>query len=367
MLLIDLQAETNRQLTICNACRYCEGYCAVFPALEIRRDLERGDLVYLANLCHDCRACYYACMYAPPHAFGVNLPKVLSAVREETYSQYSWPRFAAKIFARGSVWTLLISALAGLLIAVGIALYVPHHRLFGVVLGPGSFYEFVPYLVLVSIFSGLGVFVLIAIIAGGVCFWRDTRGRLRDLVNRHALRQATLDTLNLRYLRGGGDGCFYPSAEPLSGRRRAHTLVFYGFLLDLAATASAALMQDVWGVLPPYSLFSVPVVLGITGGVMLVLGTTALVWLKQKSDTNPSSAGMRLKDYGFLTALDLVAITGFLILGLRGTSLLGIALAVHLGSIVVLLLTMPYGKFVHFGYRYLALVQNALETSRPVQ
>ena len=30
-------AEADRQLTICNACRYCEGYCAVFPALERQR------------------------------------------------------------------------------------------------------------------------------------------------------------------------------------------------------------------------------------------------------------------------------------------------------------------------------------------
>jgi citrate/tricarballylate utilization protein len=71
---------------------------------------------------------------------------------------------------------------------------------------------------------------------------------------------------------------------------------------------------------------------------------------------------MRLKDYALLTSLDLVAITGFLILGLRTTSLLGVTLAVHLASVGVLFLTMPYGKFVHFGYRYLALVQNALES-----
>ena len=26
------EAEVARQLQICNACRYCEGFCAVFPA-----------------------------------------------------------------------------------------------------------------------------------------------------------------------------------------------------------------------------------------------------------------------------------------------------------------------------------------------
>ena len=34
---IDPVAEGERLMTICNACRYCEGYCAVWPAMELRR------------------------------------------------------------------------------------------------------------------------------------------------------------------------------------------------------------------------------------------------------------------------------------------------------------------------------------------
>ena len=26
--------EARRSMEICNACRYCEGYCPVFPAME---------------------------------------------------------------------------------------------------------------------------------------------------------------------------------------------------------------------------------------------------------------------------------------------------------------------------------------------
>src|SRR5216683_5026093 len=81
--LAELIEEADRQLTICNACRYCEGYCAVFPALERRTLLSEGDITHLADLCHDCRACFTACMYAPPHEFGVNPPAVLSAVRRQ--------------------------------------------------------------------------------------------------------------------------------------------------------------------------------------------------------------------------------------------------------------------------------------------
>ena len=77
----DLLKDGERQMMICNACRYCEGYCAVFPAMEQRRIFTKADLLYLANLCFDCRDCYYACQYAPPHEFGVNM--VRYAIEQE--------------------------------------------------------------------------------------------------------------------------------------------------------------------------------------------------------------------------------------------------------------------------------------------
>ena len=88
--------EAARQLTVCNACRYCEGYCAVFPAAELRTAFTAGDVGYLANLCHDCEACYQACMFTEPHEFAINLPRALSEVRAETYARYAWPRLLAR-------------------------------------------------------------------------------------------------------------------------------------------------------------------------------------------------------------------------------------------------------------------------------
>ena len=73
--------EADRLLTVCNSCRYCEGLCAVFPAMEMRRAFSDGDLNYLANLCHGCGACYDDCQFSPPHEFDVNVPKILAQVR----------------------------------------------------------------------------------------------------------------------------------------------------------------------------------------------------------------------------------------------------------------------------------------------
>ena len=84
-------AEADRLMTVCNSCRYCEGLCAVFPAMEMRRSFADGDLDYLANLCHGCGACYVDCQFAPPHAFDVNVPKVLAEVRGDSYQAYAWP------------------------------------------------------------------------------------------------------------------------------------------------------------------------------------------------------------------------------------------------------------------------------------
>ncbi|MCG7522824.1 4Fe-4S ferredoxin, partial [Ruegeria sp. Ofav3-42] len=63
----DLIQEARRQAEICNACRYCEGYCSVFPSLHAERAFSDGDITQLANLCHNCRGCYYACQYTAPH------------------------------------------------------------------------------------------------------------------------------------------------------------------------------------------------------------------------------------------------------------------------------------------------------------
>jgi citrate/tricarballylate utilization protein len=44
---------------------------------------------------------------------------------------------------------------------------------------------------------------------------------------------------------------------------------------------------------------------------------------------------------------------------------MGILLAIHLGVVLGLFLTLPYGKFVHSLYRFAALIRYAGERSRP--
>ena len=107
----DAVINARREMEICNACRYCEGFCAVFPAVELRREFSAGDLSYLANLCHNCRGCYYACQYSPPHEWGINVPRTLAEVRAESYAEYAWPKPLAPMFNRNGTVVSLIAAL----------------------------------------------------------------------------------------------------------------------------------------------------------------------------------------------------------------------------------------------------------------
>ncbi len=88
MQAVDALKEADRLMTVCNSCRYCEGLCAVFPAMEMRRAFTTGDLNYLANLCHACGACYVDCQFAPPHEFNVNVPKTLATLRADSWERW---------------------------------------------------------------------------------------------------------------------------------------------------------------------------------------------------------------------------------------------------------------------------------------
>jgi len=358
----ELFAEAQRQLNICNSCRYCEGYCAVFPALERRSVLDAGDLTHLANLCHDCRACLAACMYAAPHEFALNPPEVLSDVRLATYQGYRYPRLGPAwlrhpkpAWLRG--WSALATAAA--LVVTALLVLIALTEGISAVFSHGGPYRLIPYpglLVTVLLPSAWSAAVMLRALAR---YWHDTHGPLRDLADWSALSKALLYAARLRYLRGGGADCYYSGENPSPVRRRLHAAVFYGFTACFAATLAAGFMQDILGDAPPYPLLSAPVILGTAGGLGMIIGCAGLAVLKARSDPAP-----RIGDFSLLVGLGALAITGMLTLLLRATPAYGLVLVAHLATIVVCLGVAPYTTFVHGGYRFLAIVADNLELAR---
>ncbi len=363
------EQEVARVLQICNACRYCEGFCAVFPAMTKRLAFDKADTHYLANLCHNCGACLHACQYAPPHEFAVNVPQAMAKVRVQTYHDYAWPPTMGRLYQRAGL-TVAMSLAGGLalflILAVAMGGGLVHEPL------AGNFYAIFPHNFLAALFGVVFLFVIFALGMGVRRFWREV-SPVKEYapasvakVRAPAAAEALHDVASLKYLGGGhGQGCNEADDKFTLWRRRFHHFTFYGFMLCFAATCVATLYHYLLGLHAPYPLTSLPVLLGTVGGIGLLIGPAGLLWLNLRRNPQHGDAAQRPMDRGFIVLLLLVSATGLALLALRDTRFMGLWLAIHLGTVMALFLTLPYGKFAHGIFRSAALLKNAIEKRLP--
>ncbi len=350
--------EAARQVNICNACRYCEGYCAVFPAITSARSFSEADITQLANLCHNCRGCFYACQYAPPHEFAVNLPKALAEVRQDSWEDFAFPRALGRQFHRSGAAIALLAFMAFA------ALFALARFVGGVGDAQGEgFYRLMSHTVMVSIFAPAFILPMLAVGVGLVRYWRATRpesGGSRWLHPR-ALALAYQDAMTMKNLGGGHDeGCNFEDEDRFSNLRRwLHQAAAFGFILCFFSTSSATLMHYVLDWPAPYPIWTPPKVFGVSGGVLLTLGSFGLAWLKTRADRDLGDGRVWGGEMGFVLLLGSVGLSGLLLYGLGSTPWLDVLLAVHLGTVLALFLLVPYSKMAHGFYRLAALVRDA--------
>src|ERR1700744_6593566 len=353
--------ETDRLMTVCNSCRYCEGLCAVFPAMEMRRAFSEGDLNYLANLFHGCGGCYVDCQFSPPHEFNVNVPKTLSTARAESYAAYAWPGALSGMFARNGLAIALIAALSVAAFIFGFAAFSDPQVFHGVHTGPGAFYALMPHNAMAALVGAAFLYAILALMMGVRGFWRDIGDPVGSTAAAGSLFQAMRDAGELRYLDGGGVGCFNEDDKPTDRRKIFHHLTFYGFILCFAATSVATLYHYLLAREAPYAWWDLPVVLGTLGGIGLLIGPIGLFVEKQKRASVLADQSRMGMDSAFILMLFLTSLTGLALLLWRDSTAMGMLLAIHLGVVFALFITLPYGKFVHGIYRFVALVRYARE------
>jgi citrate/tricarballylate utilization protein len=355
------EAEVARQMQICNACRYCEGFCAVFPAMTRRLNFDnKADLNYLANLCHNCGACLHACQYAPPHEFMVNVPQAMAKVRMETYMDFAWPSAMGALYKRNGL-TVSMATAFGLALFLVLAL-ISQGTLWHEPLA-GNFYAVFPHNTLVVLFGSVFGFSILALLIGVVRFWREiTPGQVSGV----AVGEAAHYALKLKYLDGGhGEGCNDEDDKFTLRRRIYHHFTFYGFMLCFAATSVATLYHYILGWEAPYGYTSLPVILGTVGGIGLLIGPAGLFYLNKRRSPLHGDKAQQPMDRGFIALLFWTSLTGLALLVWRETSAMALLLAIHLGVVMALFLTMPYGKFAHGFYRCAALLKNSIEKRMP--
>jgi citrate/tricarballylate utilization protein len=362
------ETEVARQMQICNSCRYCEGFCAVFPAMTRRLEFAKADVHFLANLCHNCGACLHSCQYAPPHEFAVNVPQAMASVRGQTYIDYAWPPALGKLYQRNGL-TLSLALAAGLALFMVIAVAL-NGTLWGVPPGSpagGNFYRIFPHNLLVGLFGPVFLYATLALAMGVRRFWRDiTPATSGAPVSSPAAAEAADAVLRLKYLDGGhGAGCNNEDDAFTQSRRRFHHLTFYGFMLCFAATSVATIYHYAFGWIAPYELPSLPKLLGVVGGISLMIGTAGLWHLNRKRDPMHGDLKQKPMDLGFIALLFLTSASGIALWLGRGTPAMAILLCLHLGAVMALFATLPYGKFGHGIFRSAALLRHAIEKRQP--
>jgi citrate/tricarballylate utilization protein len=349
------ESEVSRIMQICNACRYCEGFCAVFPAMTRRLEFGKADVNLLANLCHNCGACLHACQYAPPHDFGVNVPKAMAQVRLETYTNYAWPHPLGRLYKRNG---LALAVALVVCLALVLALAAASTGSLWNQTTDGS-YGIFPHNVLVGMFAPIFGFAILALGIGVSRFWRDAPV---GPASKDAVVETSGNVLTLKYLDGGhGDGCNNEDDRFTHWRRVFHHLTFYGFLLCFAATSVATVYHYLLGWPAPYNFSSLPKILGSLGGAGLIVGTSGLLRLNLLRHALQQDAAQKPMDVAFMVLLLLVSISGFTLVFLKTTNALPLALCIHLGSVMALFATMPYGKFAHGIFRTAALLKWNIE------
>ena len=360
------ETEVARQLQICNACRYCEGFCAVFPAMARRLEFAKADIHYLANLCHNCGACLHACQYAPPHEFAVNVPQAMARVRGQTYADFAWPSGFGKLYKHNGL-TVALALAAGLALFLVLAAQM-HGTLRGTP-SPQGFYATFPHGLMVGMFLPVFAFVVLALGIGVARFWRTQAvGPSERGAARVAATETVHNVLKLKYLDGGhGEGCHNDSDRWTHARRRFHHFTFYGFMLCFAATSVATLYHYAFNLPAPYGWLSVPKLLGVVGGIGLLIGPAGLWWLHRRRHPQHGDATQAPMDLAFIALLFTVSATGLLLALARDTLAVPLLLCLHLGAVMAFFVTMPYGKFAHGIYRSAALLKWAIERRQPTR
>ena len=343
----DIIQEARRQTEICNACRYCEGFCSVFPALTRQKAFADGDISHLANLCHNCRGCYYSCQYTEPHEFALNFPAALAEVRQDSWERLAWPAPLARRFHESGV------ALA-LAVTIAFAVVFWLMQMFRPASGDG-FYAYLAHGVMVAVFAPAFLLPLASVAISLRRYWRETGGGRLDLQDVLGGFRAAASLKNLNG--GQGQGCNFEDEDRYTDTRRwLHQAVMYGFLLCFASTSSGTLLHYAFDMQAPYGIFSLPKLLGVPGGVLLTIGTVGLAWLKTKADPKLGAVRVWGGEMAFIMLLGATGATGLALYAATGTVAVPALLAIHLGCVLAFFLTLPYSKMVHGFYRLTALI-----------
>jgi quinone-modifying oxidoreductase subunit QmoC len=352
----------------CFQCGTCSATCAIspdhepFPGKEMvwaawgmKDRLLRDPDIWL---CHQCNDCSTRC----PR--GARPGDVLAAVRQECVAHYAFPRLLGRWVNQPRCTPLLLGIPTSLLT---LALIMKHPIEIGLDLSRHtgeriiySYSNMFPHWMLNIFFTFFSILVLIAIIVGGVRFWRAMKAAIpssdRMTMKNKGLIPSLLPALKSVFAHENFTLC--TKARP---RFTSHLCVFFGFLALFAVSVwvitagyNPLINSDF---IYPFSFWNPWKMLANIGGIALIAGCILMIRDRLRNSEN-FGAGTYF-DWSLISMLFLAAVTGFfteVLHYLRLEPHRHIAYFIHLVFAFAVLIYLPYSKLAHLVYRGIAMV-----------
>lgn len=359
----------------CYQCATCSVVCPLatddkpFPRKEMiwaqwgLKDKLVGDADIL--LCHQCGDCTAYC----PR--GARPGDVLGAIRAYAYTHYGWPSGLAKMVSCGKNLPMIIGLPALIVFVMWFisgGMHFPtaadfSHYGYGHFFGHWDFkwlsknVAFIDLIMLPS--AALAAY---SVYRGGSAMWQAME---KNAGIQHAYRPSVGQFV--------GD-YLWPSVQEIIqhtrfkecktniDRVKGHLPLLLSFIALFLVTVYSAFTQDVLGIfIPsmhgPIHMWNPVKWLANAGAIALIVGVGILWANRSKAEAETNTAGS-FYDWFLLWEIMAVGVTGLLAEVFR---LIGIVSAgyviyyLHLVSVMMLFLYMPYTKFAHLAYRTLAM------------
>ncbi len=338
----------NPSFKNCMQCGNCSVVCSLSPE---DRPFPRKEMIYAAwglsdrlvgnvNIwqCYQCGDCTQYC----PR--GVRPSDILSALREYNYAYYSKPRFMSKILGKPAylpVAILIPAVIIALIIFAAGTLRIPE--------GPVNYSRFFPHAWLNTTFTGITLTMVAIFLSGIKRFWDNLK---KYFPSPHKTKSVFRSILEIRK-----EIVFHTSFGECGiqrGRKSAHLLVFYGFILLLGVTAYAIYAAVTHRY--PLKLWNPAKITGNFAALMLFTGTGIMIYNRIFNKTGYGKSSY--SDWLLLVSLFLLTFSGVMVemaRFLNWTSAYYIYF-LHLILVWFIIIYAPYTKFGHFIYRIVALV-----------
>ena len=349
----ELQQATGSQLTTCMQCGACTAACSlseeqnVFPrkqmilsAWGMKERLMADPNVWT---CHQCGDCTVSC----PR--GIRPGDILAALRQAQISHYSKPGFLSRWMQDIRFLPLVILFPSVIISTILILAGTFNFDNFALPEGPVNYGKFFPHGWLNGSFTLLFVLSAIAAVQGIRKYWQNMKRIQEDTSQIGRLTFAKFWQV-IRKIMVHKD---FNSCTQQKNRSLAHLFVFWGFILLLFVTFFAILSTIFFDY--PLSFLNPVKIAGNTGALLLLTGASIMIMNRL---IRPESLSSNYADWFFLISFWLLTVSGILVEAARFLEWSS-AYHIYFGHLVmvwIIILYLPYTKFVHFLYRTTALI-----------